>query len=301
MPVLTPPLPRRPGNARLMRTAVPQYGKPQPNAVPRYADEEQLPTGPLRMPATKPAATPGIVGTAATPSPNPITPPSITGLKPSYQPAGRGGIDVKSYAGSRYAPGGGVPKEGYTPQPTFEDSADRILRGRFGAPPNERGQTDVQPGGLVIPSTKQAVDAWDKTGTPARAAVPPPYSTPAPAGEEVGEPAGLADEAGEPPVAGAASPSIAPPITPSTPKQPQPQQQTEAANPLTGDRTGQPDGTTAPLPTGTAAGFSSRGGAVPKGQDATTLAGSGLYARRFSNPVAANTYAQFTRRLFGDQ
>ena len=288
MPTPLKPSPRIAGNARLMRTAVPQYGQPQRNAVPRYADEEQLPTGPLKMPtrpqlgaapAPKPAATPGIVGTAATPSPNPITPPSITGLRPAYRPPGRGGIDVKSYAGSRYAPGGGTPIAGYTPQPTADEAADKILRQRFGAPPDERGTVDIARGGPTAAPQQPAYDA----------------------SEEAGELDPLSDEAGEPPVAGAASIALAPPATPSTPKQPQPQQQTEAANPLTGDRTGQPDGTSVPLPTGAAAGFSSRGAGVPKGQDATTLAGTGLYARRFSNPLAANAYSQFTRRLFGDQ
>src|SRR6185369_2333009 len=64
---------------------------------------------------------------------------------------GHGGIDVRSYTGSmwpQYNPRfrsvmEPVPVAGYQRGPSSEEIADRALRARFGAPPNERGTIDV--------------------------------------------------------------------------------------------------------------------------------------------------------------
>lgn len=86
-----------------------------------------------------------------------------------------------------------------------------------------------------------------------------------------------------------------------------PPQQTEAANPMVGTQATAPTGaTTAVTPPASpaAAGLSSRGGAVPQGQDALpadpNMGGSGVYARRFSSPASAKIYDTYVRSLFGD-
>ncbi len=98
-------------------------------------------------------------------------------------------------------------------------------------------------------------------------------------------------------------------------------QQTESANPLTGDTNANAGGTSAPVNPGQAMGFSRAGASTPAGQDAmpeqstqekigaatsATLSsiggkptgGIGLYRRRFSTPQAANMYTDYVRRLF---
>jgi hypothetical protein len=76
-------------------------------------------------------------------------------------------------------------------------------------------------------------------------------------------------------------------------------QQTEAANPLTGDDTTQPQDTTSAVDPASQAGFSSRGAAVPKGAD--SIGGTGLFQRKFSSPAAASAYDSYVRRLFGNE
>lgn len=83
----------------------------------------------------------------------------------------------------------------------------------------------------------------------------------------------------------------------SAPVQPAPQ--TEAANPLVGDTTTQPEDTTSAVDPAQAAGFSSRGPATPKGADA--VGGTGIFQRRFSNPASAGIYDKYVRRLFGNE
>ncbi len=54
------------------------------------------------------------------------------------------GIDVNSYSGSIYGPPGSAqPIPGYQPKPSADQAADALLRSRYGAPPNERGQIDI--------------------------------------------------------------------------------------------------------------------------------------------------------------
>ncbi len=95
-----------------------------------------------------------------------------------------------------------------------------------------------------------------------------------------------------------AAPALPPPATPP------PQQQTEAVYPLSGATSTQPQDTTSQLPNDARqAGFSQRGQGVPRGTDAAdgmTVGGTGLYARRFASPQAANIYHEYTKRLFGD-
>ncbi len=85
-------------------------------------------------------------------------------------------------------------------------------------------------------------------------------------------------------------------------------QQTEQANPLTGDGggEGQLEGQSETVDPGDAGDvpnlFSSRGAGAPRGDDALpggeNVGGTGLYARKFSNSRSANAYDQYTRGLF---
>lgn len=111
----------------------------------RLAVREGLESGDLAR------QTPGI-SSLLRPGAAPV-PGSASGLNP-----GRGPIDVNSYVGSRYAPGNEnpAPAPGYA-APTYnrEASADALLRGRFGAPPNERTTT-------VMPSNQAVAGAYSR-------------------------------------------------------------------------------------------------------------------------------------------
>lgn len=278
-------------------------------AIPSYAeDTEKAPSVLRRRTSTRPAVAQastirpqsGIVGTADAPSPsaiNPVTTPA-TGMRPtvmtSVRPAGMtntpgsvpsqaqqsvdaararvgspgGGIDVRGYVGSMWAPPGSYTaiRGGITPVQPYnaEQGADKILRTRFGAPPNERGQIDAA-------TTLPRKDYGGATlNTRTNVAQTPGASLPAQ------------------------------PIAPPAP------QQTEAANPLTGDRNGQMEDTTAAIQDpARAVGFSSRGGGNPRGMDAApsdpNTGGTGIYARRFGSSAAAAQYDSYVKRLFGGQ
>lgn len=78
-------------------------------------------------------------------------------------------------------------------------------------------------------------------------------------------------------------------------------QQTESANPLTGDGNAQAGGTTDEIDPGSALGLNRRGASTPSGSDAVAdqnVGGSGLYARKFSNPRSASVYQEYVRKLF---
>lgn len=78
-------------------------------------------------------------------------------------------------------------------------------------------------------------------------------------------------------------------------------QQTESANPLTGDGNQQVQGASAPVDAGAALGFSRKGSSVPSGQDAqptSNVGGTGLYARTFKSPKSASLYHDYVQRLF---
>jgi hypothetical protein len=50
-------------------------------------------------------------------------------------------------------------------------------------------------------------------------------------------------------------------------------------------------------------GFSQRGSSVPRGSDASGeghMGGSGLYAKKFSNPKSADLYGSYVKKLFGE-
>lgn len=72
-------------------------------------------------------------------------------------------------------------------------------------------------------------------------------------------------------------------------------QQTERANPLTGDNNLPMEGQTAavkPPP------FIQRGAGVPRGQDASTMGGTGVFKRSFGSPQAASAYTNFLQKLY---
>ncbi len=80
-------------------------------------------------------------------------------------------------------------------------------------------------------------------------------------------------------------------------------QQTERANPLTGDGgNDQVQGTTESINPGTALGLNRRGTNTPQGMDASSpssnIGGTGLYARKFSNPKSAGVYDSYVKKLF---
>lgn len=80
--------------------------------------------------------------------------------------------------------------------------------------------------------------------------------------------------------------------------------QTEGANPLTGDGNAQAGGTTDIVKPAQALGFAQRGAGTPPGQDAASgkdpnMGGTGLYAKKFSNPKSASLYDQYIKKLFG--
>ncbi len=103
---------------------------------------------------------------------------------------------------------------------------------------------------------------------------------------------------GRPNLGGTMSTTPAPVSSPTTSNA----QQTESANPLTGDGNAQPGGTTDQVNPGSALGISRRGSSVPSGTDAladsSTIGGSGIYARKFSSPKSANLYGDFVKKLF---
>ena len=80
-------------------------------------------------------------------------------------------------------------------------------------------------------------------------------------------------------------------------------QQTESANPLSGDGNAQPSGSTAAIRPGAALGIVQRGSSVPRGQDAQPgqhAGGTGLYRRNFATPQSASIYDNYVRKLFAD-
>jgi hypothetical protein len=75
-----------------------------------------------------------------------------------------------------------------------------------------------------------------------------------------------------------------------------PPQQTERANPLTGDSNAQMPGTTATIQRPP---FVQRGASVPQGQDAAPIiGGTGPFARKFSSGASADLYSGYIKRLF---
>jgi len=135
--------------------------------------------------------------------------------------------------------------------------------------------------------------------TPPRTGLTPaPLPAAAPQGsfEEDDNPQADVAPAAQPQPTAVASSSPAPRVMAPPPP---PVAQTEGSNPLSGDGTKQPQGTTTTLPSAAPMGFSSRGAAVPAGQDANpNVGGVGPYARTFKDPRAASIYHDYTRRLF---
>ncbi len=104
-------------------------------------------------------------------------------------------------------------------------------------------------------------------------------------------------------VPGSPAATIAAPVVSSTTTA---AQQTESANPLTGDGNDQAPGTTDAVDPGSALGLNRRGSSTPQGDDAvqspasSNIGGSGLYARKFSNPRSAGVYESYIKKLFPD-
>ncbi len=272
-----------------------QRAQTRQQAVARTPLTMRRPTAPGSMPASG-----GVVGSAAAPSPsaiNPVRPASplvqpntVRRAPPTPTPGpgvapGHGGIDVNSYVGSAYGAGKPAERMDRLAPPTSEEAADRILRARFGAPPNERGQIDTadKNGSRSIDIPADAGAPTSEPGTPTAA--------PTPAAQ----------------LSAFTSPGSMAPTTGLKPAPPAPQQ-TERANPLSGANSPQPEDTDEQINNAHGTGFIQRGrGSVPAGSDALpaasghTVGGTGVYARRFSSPQSAQVYGNFVRRIFGDQ
>jgi hypothetical protein len=297
----------------------PAYAYTEPETRRRQPLQRRI----AQQPAPQALPQRGIVGTAAAPSPNPITPVkprppgmtntpgsvpsgaqasvdaaraklaqvgsnysgSVYGAPGSYTEArpvrpafpgpgsapGRGGVDVRSYTGSLYN-GTATPDPNYRPQPSAEDTADRVLRARFGPPPNERGQIDIADASGV-----RSVSPYPEMNVPA--ADSPALPSFQPSGPLAPQMTGLR-----------------PAFQPTTPPQ-----QTEAANPLSGTSTTQPEAGANPYDDSRNAGFNQRGTGTPRGQDAMvpTVPGK-LLAPKFASGAAQNAYSAYVRKLFGD-
>ena len=130
----------------------------------------------------------------------------VTGTAP-----GHGGIDVRSYAGSRYG-GDTALVPGYQPHETNEQAADNVLNGRAGIAYGSPAAPNITPRGNALNPGESAViagRAYQGNPTPAAAAAPAAR-------------------------AAAPSPAITPPAR-------------EANNPLTGDAASVPPGQTQDL------------------------------------------------------
>lgn len=156
------------------------------------------------------------------------------------------------------------------------------------------------PGPSTAPG-RGGIDVRSYTGSMYRpGATPTPGYQPQPSAESAADRALRArfgpppNERGQIDIAAGTSPVRSVPVTPP--------QQTEAANPLTGTSTTQMPSTTSAINPGRAMGFTQRGAGVPRGMDATggsSVGGTGLYARQFSNPQSAAIYTDYVKRLFG--
>ncbi len=100
----------------------------------------------------------------------------------------------------------------------------------------------------------------------------------------------------------AIQPALDTPGTPVTSPTTSGAAQTESANPLSGDGNAQPEDTTDAINPGDALGLNRRGASTPQGSDALpqdpNTGGSGLYARKFSNPKSASVYGAYVKKLF---
>ncbi len=131
---------------------------------------------------------------------------------------------------------------------------------------------------------------------------PSPYKAPVPRNN-----AGLPVS---PPAIPPALPQVMPPALPAplssalpVPGSPVPSattsnaQQTESANPLSGDGNAEPEDTSDAIKPGSALGVNQRGNSVPRGQD-LMAGGTGPYRRKLSSPGAASVYDGVVRKLF---
>lgn len=227
-----------------------------------------------------------------------------TGLRRTPNSGGsitRGGVTTQ-YEGSDYNPeaargqnqGGSVVKDGaitnYAPS-AYNGPAQPTKTGlQRPSPQTIPGQTQPNAGGTITrngATTNYPATPYQK---PLPVVAPRSPFSPSAAMEQAARPTGAIQAAPSPAMGAAARPS---PVAP--------QQQTEAASPLSGDETTQPEGTSAPVPNpGQAMGFSQRGTNVPKGMDAMAghVGGSGLHSRRFTSKESAGAYDGFIRRLF---
>lgn len=239
------------------------------NFAPTSLAQEMQTSFANRRAAFAPGSTGAISGTAANPSPNPITPLR----RPDPLRPNQGGTASRNGTTVRY---------GQTPARMVQPANRPNLGGRMqrtGGVPVTYGQTPARDpngptsGGVMIRNGVRTEVAPSQSRTPMRQA---PVQQ------------GLAGGTNRQfNVSQLATPNVdvASPTTDAAP-------QTEARNPLTGDGNQQPEGTTQPA--GVQLGFSRAGRSVPRGQDA-----GNPYASRFSTPQVASIYADYVSRLFG--
>lgn len=180
-----------------------------------------------------------------------------------------------------------------TPQPS--DAGTAPMESRPAVPRVPLGRTPPGPnlGGTIT------------SGGTTRTFAPSPYNAPRTAAGTPASPAALAPAL--PPALPPTMPAAIQPALPAVGGTPVASattsnaQQTESANPLSGDGNAQPGATSDALKPGMALGVVQRGTSVPRGQDAqpsSNVGGTGLYRRTFTNPKSASIYDQYVRKLF---
>lgn len=199
------------------------------NFAPTSLDQEMQTSFANRRAAFTPGTTGSVAGTAANPSPNPITPLR----RPDPMRPNQGGTITK---------GGKTITYGKTPARMVQPANRPNLGGRMqrtGGVPVTYGQTPTRDpngptsGGVMIRNGVRTEVAPSPGRTPLRQSPVQQLATP--------------------------NVDVASPTTNAAP-------QTEARNPLTGDGNQQPEGTTQPA--GVQLGFSRAGRSIPRGQDA---------------------------------
>ncbi len=176
---------------------------------------------------------------------------------------------------------------------TTGPSAGSGADGSFGS-----GLTRARPDGGTITRGGQTIDVPPggtgvRRAPPAAPSVPPPQPALAPALKPALPPTQPA--AIQPALPNNSGTPVASPTTSAA-------QQTEGANPLTGDGNAQPGGTTDDVDPAKKMGFSQRGSGAPSGQDAApgNTGGTGLYKRTFANPKSASLYDTYVKKIFGN-
>lgn len=263
---------------------------------------------------------------------------------PAGSAVGNEPMTVRSFRpvpGNQFSPGG-VPERPAAPIPMIGDAGATAVnqqqaqehRSTYPTQPQTAAPRGPNQGGTISTSPSPGVSVTQRFASSAYAgpnAATQPQRPPAPMPARFTPPGSMAPQQmalGKPKPASVVPTPVAPgqrppggpaPITakPAPQQAPvagsaaplAPQTQSEEDDPLDGDETTAPGGSTTAVNPGQSLGFSARGSATPAGMDAShadpLVGGAGLYARRFTNPTSAGLYNDFASRIgqsqgFGD-